>query len=70
MTDDSNPEEPSVQQRLCWWRDPENYAFDGLPEEKAADPEARYCYERAQAEVQYGANLDGLNGLPLSGACQ
>ena len=62
MTDDRNPEEPSVQQRLCWWRDPENYAFDGFPEEKAADPEARCRYERAQAELQFRANLDSLNG--------
>src|ERR1700690_1078600 len=67
MTDDANREESSAPQRLCWWRDPKNGGFDGLPEEKASDPEARLRYERAQAEAQFLASFDSLKEVPLSG---
>ena len=66
MADDYNPEEPSAHQRLCWWRDPEYYDMDGFPKERAADPEARCRYERAQAERQFRGNLDLLDGVPRS----
>ena len=53
--------------RLCWWRDPETYSYDGLPICKREDCEARYRYERAQAEVQFQTNLDGLTFVSRPG---
>jgi hypothetical protein len=67
MIDGISTENTWVPQRLCWWRDPESGAFDGLPEEKATDSDARYRYELAQAELQFAENLDFLGGIPLSG---
>jgi hypothetical protein len=66
MAEDIGSKEPSAPRRLCYWRDPENSTFDGFPPEKVADPEARYRYERAQAETQFRTRFDGLDEVPHS----